>query len=68
MEGGGEADQQRASRQIKEHIAIMQRGFGGVTKGQMVTYTLSYGKKIHNVTDVVTGMASVVRAVSFQHR
>lgn len=46
----------------------MPRGVGGVTKGQTVTYTLSDGKKIQNVTDVVTGTESVARAVSFQHR
>ena len=33
-----------------------------------MTYTLSDGKKIQKVTDVVTGTGSVVRAVSFQHR
>jgi hypothetical protein len=68
MEGGSEASQQRASRQIKERIAVLQRGVGGITKGQAVTYTLSDGKKIQKVTDVVTGTGSVVRAVSFQHR
>ena len=68
MESGSEASQQRASRQIKERIAVMQRGVGGITKGQAVTYTLSDGKKIQKVTDVVTGTGSVVRAVSFQHR
>jgi hypothetical protein len=68
MEGGNEAGQQRASRQIKERIAVMQRGVGGITKGDAVTYTLSDGKKIQKVTDVVTGTGSVVRAVSFQHR
>jgi hypothetical protein len=41
-------------------------GMGGITKGQAVTYTLSDGKKIQKVTDVVTGTGSVVRAVSFQ--
>jgi hypothetical protein len=46
----------------------MQRGVGGITKGAAVTYTLSDGKKIQKVTDVVTGTVSVVRAVSFQHR
>jgi len=35
------------------------------TKGQAVTYTLSDGNKIQNVTDVVTGTGSVVRAKSF---
>jgi CHAT domain-containing protein len=68
MEGGNEAGQQRASRQIKERIAVLQRGVGGITKGNSVTYTLSDGKKIQKVTDVVTGTGSVVRAVSFQHR
>jgi len=44
------------------------QGVGGVTKGQAVTYTLSDGKKIQKVTEVVTGTGSVVRAASFQHR
>ena len=43
----------------------MQRGVGGITRGQAATYTLSDGKKIQKVTDVVTGTGSVVRAVSF---
>jgi hypothetical protein len=68
MEGGDDAGQKRASQEIKECIAIMQRGVGGITKGSAVTYTLSDGKKIQKVTDVVTGTGSVVRAVSFQHR
>jgi hypothetical protein len=55
-------------REIKLRIAIVQRGVGGVTKGQAVTYVLSDGKKIQKVTDVVTGTGSVVRAVSFHHR
>jgi hypothetical protein len=49
-------------------MAVMQRGVGGFGKGQTVTYTLSDGKKIQKVTDVVTGTGSVVRRVSFQHR
>ncbi len=68
MEGGSEAGQKRAAQEIKERIAVMQRGVGGIVKGQAVTYTLSDGKKIQKVTDVVTGTGSVVRAVSFQHR
>jgi len=68
MESTDEAGQQRASRQIKERIAVMQRGVGGIVKGQTVIYSLSDGKKIQKVTDVVTGTGSVVRAVSFQHR
>lgn len=46
----------------------MQRGVGGIVKGNSVTYTLSDGKKIQKVTDVVTGTGSVVRAVSFLNR
>ena len=68
MEGGSEAGHKRASQEIKERIAVMQRGVGGITKGQAVTYTLSDGKKIQKVTDVVTGTGSVVRAVSFHHK
>ena len=68
MEGGSDASQKRASQEIKQRIAIMQRGVGGIVKGNSVTYTLSDGKKIQKVTDVVTGTGSVVRAVSFQHR
>ena len=58
----------RAAQVIKGRIAIMQRGVGLVIKGATVTYMLSDGKKIQNVTDLVTGTGSVVRAVSFQHR
>ena len=58
----------RVAQEIKQRIAIVQRGVGGITKGQAVTYTLSDGKKIQKVTDVVTGTESVVRAVSFVHR
>ena len=45
-----------------------QRGGVGIVKGQSVTYTLTDGKKIQKVTEVVTGTGSVVRAVSFLHR
>jgi hypothetical protein len=58
----------RVAQEIKQRIAIVQRGVGGITKGQAVTYTLSDGKKIQKVTEVVTGTESVVRAVSFVHR
>lgn len=68
METVDDAGKQRVSQEIKQRIAIVQRGVGGITKGQAVTYTLSDGKKIQKVTDVVTGTGSVVRAVSFQHR
>ncbi len=63
-----DAGQQRVSQEIKQRIAIVQRGVGGITKGPAVTYSLSDGKKIQNVTDVVTGTGSVVGAVSFDHR
>ena len=68
MEGGDDAGQKRVSQKIKERIPVMPRDVGGITKGDAVTYTLSDGKKIQNVTDVVTGTGSVVRAVSFLHR
>ena len=58
----------RVAQEIKQRIAIVQRGVGGITKGQAVTYTLSDGKKIQKVTEVVAGTESVVRAVSFLHR
>ncbi len=63
-----DSGKESASQEIKRQITIMQRGVGGISKGQTVTYTLSDGKKISKVTDVVTGTGSVVRAVSFQHR
>jgi hypothetical protein len=68
METSDDSGQKCASQEIKERIAVMQRGIGGITKGQAATYTLSDGKKIQKVTDVVTGTGSVVRAVSFQHK
>ena len=64
MQTADDKGQQRASQEIKERIAVLQRVVGGITKGQAVTYTLSDGKKIQKVTDVVTGTGSVVRAVS----
>ena len=42
----------------------MHRGARRITKGWAVIYTLSHGKKIQKVTDMVTGTKSVVRAVS----
>ena len=62
------AGKKHVAQEIKQRIAIVQRGVGGITKGQAVTYTLSDGKKIQKVTEVVTGTESVVRAVSFLHR
>jgi hypothetical protein len=68
MQAAEEAEKQRVSHEIKERIAGIQRGVGGITKGQAVTYVLSDGKKIQKVTEIVTGTGSVVRAISFQHR
>jgi hypothetical protein len=68
MEAVDDAAKKRVAQEIKQRIAIVQRGVGGITKGQAVTYTLSDGKKIQKVTEVVTGTESVVRAVSFLHR
>jgi hypothetical protein len=68
MEAVDDAGKKRVAQEIKQRIAIVQRGVGGITKGQTVTYTLSDGKKIQKVTEVVTGTESVVRAVSFLHR
>ena len=68
MEGGDDAGQKRASQEIKERIAVMQRSVGGIVKGEAVTYTLSDGKNIQKVTEVVTGTGSVVRTVGFHHR
>ena len=68
METTDEAGQKRFAQEIKQRIVAMQRGVGGVTKGQAVTYTLTDGKKIQKVTEVVTGTGSVVRAVSFHHK
>ena len=53
MEGSDDAGKTRVSQEIRQRIAIVQRGVGGITKGQAVTYTLSDGKKIQKVTDVV---------------
>ena len=68
MEAVDDAGKKRVAQEIKQRIATVQRGVGGITKGQAVTYTLSDGKKIQKVTEVVTGTESVVRAVSFLHR
>ena len=68
MQAAEETDKQRVSQEIKERIVSIQRGVGGITKGQAVTYTLSDGKKIQKVTEVVSGTGSVVRAISFHHR
>ena len=59
MEGGNEAGQKRAAQEIKQRIAIMQRGVAGVNKGTAVPSTLRDGKKIRKVTGAITGTGSV---------
>lgn len=56
------------SHEIKQRITRMQRGVGGIVKGQAVNYTLSDGKRIQKVTEVVTGSGAAVRAISFHHK
>lgn len=68
MESADSPGKQRVSLEIKQRIAAMQRGVGGITKGQTVTYSLSDGKRIQKITDVVSGTGSIVRAISFYHR
>lgn len=68
MEKANEGEQKRLSQEIQQRIAVMQRGAGGITKGQVVTYHLSDGKKIQKVTEVVSGTGAMVRAISFHHR
>ncbi|MBI2986047.1 MAG: CHAT domain-containing protein [Deltaproteobacteria bacterium] len=68
MEATDDAGKKRFSEEIRQRIGVMQRGVAVVAKGQPAVYTLSGGKRIEKVTEVVTGTGSVVRAVSFQHR
>jgi hypothetical protein len=66
MEASDDDGKRRVSQEVKQKI--VQRGIAVVAKGSSATYTLSDGKKIQKVTEVVAGTGSVVRAVSFQHR
>lgn len=66
MEAADEGGKRRFSQEIKQKI--VQRGVAVVAKGQSATYTLSDGKKIQKVTEVVTGTGTAVRALTFQHR
>jgi CHAT domain-containing protein len=68
MEAADEEAKRTAAQEIQRHIKIMQRGVGGITKGQVVTYRLTDGKKIEKVTEVVTGTGVAVRSVSFHHK
>ena len=40
---------------MNKALFFIKRGVGGATKGQAVTYTLSDGKKIQKVREVMTG-------------
>jgi|SoiMethySBSTD1v2_1073268.scaffolds.fasta_scaffold890704_2 hypothetical protein len=53
---------------MRQVWCLADHGVGRITKGKAVTYTLSGGKKVEKVTDVVTGMGSVVKAVSFHRK
>jgi CHAT domain-containing protein len=68
METVDDSAKQEASQEIKRRVKIMQRGVGGITKGQVVTYRLTGGKKINKVTEVVSGTGVAVRTVSFRHK
>ena len=68
MEKANEAERKRLAGEMKQQIKIVERGVGGVDKGKTVSYTLSDGRTIQKVTDVVAGSGAVVRAVSFHHR
>jgi len=45
-----------------------ERDIAGVRPGAKFSFTTSDGKKIEQVSEVVTGKAKVVRRISFQHR
>jgi len=60
--------QKQLSQEIQEKITLVQRGVGGISKGQLVSYTLDDGKKIQKVTEVVSGTGAVVRAITIQHQ
>ncbi|HEX9878804.1 MAG TPA: DUF4384 domain-containing protein [Candidatus Binatia bacterium] len=66
MEAADERAKRRISTEMRQRIA--QRGLAVVAKGEPAAYSLSDGKRIRKVTEVVTGSGSVVRALSFQHR
>lgn len=61
-QAGGEA--QYASALEK---TIQARGIGRVTAGKKASFSLSDGKRVEKVTDVVKGKGAVVRKLSFNH-
>jgi hypothetical protein len=68
MAKAAQAERKQLSGEIRQRIGIVERGVGGVAKGKVVSYTLSDGRTIQKVTDVVAGSGAVVRAISFEHR
>ena len=68
MEAASSDERRRISQEIRDKIKLVQRGVGGISKGKAATYTLSDGQVIEKVTEVVSGVGAVVRAISFQHR
>jgi hypothetical protein len=68
MESVDEGTQKQLSQDIQQKIILVQRGVGGVTKGKATGYTLSDGKQIQKVTEVVSGAGAVVRAITIQHQ
>jgi hypothetical protein len=68
MVKASDIERKRLSGRIKERIAIVERGVGGVAKGKTVSYPLSDGRTIQKVTEIVAGSGAVVRAISFEHR
>jgi len=68
MELADDGTQKQLSQEIQEKITLVQRGVGGISKGQLVSYTLDDGKKIQKVTEVVSGTGAVVRAITIQHQ
>jgi len=68
MEAAGTVARKRASKELRERIASRQRGVGGISKGEPVTFSLNGGEEIEGVTEVVKGSGGVVRAISFQHK
>jgi len=47
--------------------SIQTRGIGRVTAGKKASFSLSNGKKIEKVTEVVMGKGDVIRKLSFNH-
>lgn len=63
MERAG-ADTQCAATLEK---AIQTRGIGRITAGEKASFSLSDGKRVDKVTEVVMGKGAVMRKLSFNH-